>query len=187
MAGRRVAIFGGSFNPPHVAHVLAVTWVLSSEDIDEVVIIPAYQHPFNKTLAPFDARFAMCELAFSWLPMVTVSRVEETLGGESRTVRTLEYLAREHPDWAMRLVIGTDVLLEVGKWARFDRVQELAPPLVLGRVGFRVEGAPSAVLPGVSSTEVRARVQKGEWEALRSLVPWRVIDYVKAKNVYADG
>jgi nicotinate-nucleotide adenylyltransferase len=184
MAGRRVAIFGGSFNPPHVAHVLGVTWVLACDEVDEVVVIPAYQHPFAKTLAPFGARLAMCELAFAWLPHVTVSRVEETLGGESRTVRTLEHLSREHPDWTMRLVIGTDVLSEVGKWIRWDRIQELAPPLVLGRVGFHVDGAPSAVLPDVSSTRIRARIAQGEWDALGSLVPKRVVDYLKEHRVY---
>ena len=87
----RVAIFGGSFNPPHVAHVLAVTYVLATEDLDEILVVPCFRHPFAKELAPFEDRFAMCELAMAWLPKVTVSRVEQELGGESRTLRTVEH------------------------------------------------------------------------------------------------
>ena len=180
----KVAIFGGSFNPPHVAHVLAVTWVLASEDVSHVVVVPAFQHPFAKALAPYESRLRMCELAVGWLPRVTVSRVEEELGGQSRTLRTLEHLAGLHPSWEMRLVMGADLLLEADKWSRFDRVQALAPPMVLGRVGFHVEGAPSAVLPAVSSTDVRSRIAAGQWDALEALVPRRVLDYVKTAGLY---
>jgi nicotinate-nucleotide adenylyltransferase len=183
---RHVAIFGGSFNPPHVAHVLAIAWVLASEDVEEIVVVPTFQHPFAKSLAPFEARLRMCELAAGWLPRVTISKVEEELGGESRTLRTLEHLAARHPDWRMRLVMGTDILLEADKWFRFDRVQELAPPLVLGRVGFNVDGAPSAVLPAISSTDVRARIAEGKWAELRSLVPRGVLEYVKEHHLYAQ-
>ena len=57
------AIFGGSFNPPHLAHVLAVTVVRAREEVDRVLVIPTYQHPFAKSLAPYDDRVKMCELA----------------------------------------------------------------------------------------------------------------------------
>jgi nicotinate-nucleotide adenylyltransferase len=182
---QNVAIFGGSFNPPHVAHVLAIAWVLATEDVDQIVVVPAFQHPFAKTLAPFDARLRMCELAAGWLPNVTISRVEEELGGESRTLRTLEHLASQNPEWRMRLVMGTDILLEADKWFRFDRVQELAPPLVLGRVGFDIDGAPSVVLPPISSTDVRARIAEERWGELQSLVPRAVLEYVKKHRLYA--
>jgi len=181
----KVAIFGGSFNPPHVAHVLAVTWVLASEDVSHVVVVPAFQHPFAKALAPYESRLRMCELAVGWLPRVTVSRVEEELGGQSRTLRTLEHLAGLHPSWEMRLVMGADLLLEAGKWFRFDRIQELAPPLVLGRVGFDVAGAPSAVLPAISSTDVRALIAAERWTELSSLVPREVLAYVREQQLYA--
>jgi len=179
-----VAVFGGSFNPPHVAHVLAVTWVLASEDVDRVLVVPAFRHPFAKALAPFEARVRMCELAMGWLPHVTVSTVEADLGGDSLTLRTLEHLAALHPDWTMRLVMGADLVLEADKWFRFDRVQELARPLVVGRVGFDVKGAPPPVLPAISSTDVRARIADGRWEELASLVPRRVLGYVREHRLY---
>lgn len=179
-----VAVFGGSFNPPHVAHVLTIAWVLASEAVDEVLVVPTFRHPFAKALAPYEARVAMCELAVDWLPNVRVSRVEEELGGESRTLRTLEHLSELHPDWQMRLVMGADLVLEADKWFRFDRIQALAPPLVLGRVGFNVSGAPSAVLPGVSSTEIRAMIAAARWAELQPLMPRKVLAYLQDHPLY---
>ncbi|WP_437736591.1 nicotinate (nicotinamide) nucleotide adenylyltransferase [Sorangium sp. So ce1335] len=133
---RRVAIFGGSFNPPHVAHVLAATYAIAVAPIDEVLVVPVYRHPFAKELAPYEHRLAMCHLALGWLPGVSVSTVERELGGESLTLRTLEHLAAEHPGWAMRLLVGADVLPDLPRWHRFDRIEQIAPPIVLGRSGF---------------------------------------------------
>ena len=82
------------------------TFVLATEAIDRVLVIPTYKHPFAKPLAPYDDRVEMCALAMGWLPRVEVSRVEEELGGESRTLRTLEHLQAAHPDWSMRLAHG---------------------------------------------------------------------------------
>ena len=75
----------------------------------------------------------MCRLAVGWLPARDVSTVEEELGGESRTLRTLEHLGAPHPELALRLLVGADVLGDLPKWHRWDRIAELAPPLVLGR------------------------------------------------------
>lgn len=169
----RVGVYGGSFDPPHVAHVLAVTAALSLYELDEVWVVPTFAHPFAKALSPYELRLELCELAMAPCARVRVLDVERTLGGESRTVRTLEHLGAEHPGVAFRLVIGADVLREKAKWHRFDRIEEIAPPIVLGRVGYP-EGPP-AVLPDVSSTCVRELLRKGEFAELASLLPWRVL------------
>ncbi len=178
----KVAIFGGSFNPPHVAHVLAVAYVLSTADVDRLVLVPTFKHPFNKPLAPFDDRVRMCELAMAWLPGVEVSRVEEILGGESRTLRTLEYLASEHRDWRLRLVIGADLLSEAPRWHGFDAIAKLAPPIVLGRAG--AAGSTPALLPDVSSTRVRDAIGRGAWHEVEKYVPRAVLAHVRARGLY---
>lgn len=181
---RRVAFFGGSFNPPHVAHVLAVVYALSTAPIDEVIVVPVYRHPFAKELASFEDRLAMCELALGWIPRTTISRVEEELGGESRTLRTIEHLVAAHPDWELRLLVGADVLPDLPKWHRFDRIAELAPPIVLGRAGVDVAGAPTAFLPQVSSTEVRDALAAGDRAAVAPCLPAAVLDYVTGHGLY---
>jgi len=181
---KTVALFGGSFNPPHVGHVFAVAYARSVLPVDEVLIVPVYQHPFAKELAPFDDRLAMCRLALGWLPNVTVSAVERELGGESRTLRTIEHLVAERPSWRLRLLIGADVLADASKWHRFDRISELAPPLVLGRRGVDEPDAPASLLPQISSTEVRREIAKGEVDRIRSVVPHAVLEYISAHRLY---
>jgi nicotinate-nucleotide adenylyltransferase len=178
-----VAIFGGSFNPPHVGHVLAIAYVLSTADVSRVVVVPAHKHPFQKPLAPFDDRVRMCELAVAPFPRASVSRVEETLDG--LTLHTLEATAREHPDWNLRLVLGADILLEADKWFRFDDVKKLAPLVVLGRVGFSHAGAPPPILPDISSTRVRELAHRGAYEELAALVPREVLAHLRSRNLYA--
>lgn len=182
--GPRIAIFGGSFNPPHVAHVLAVVYALGVAPIDHVLIVPVYQHPFSKELAPFDHRLAMCEAAMGWIPHTTISVVERDLGGDSLTLRTLTRLAQDHPDWRMRLLVGADVLADLPKWHRFDKIAEIAPPIVLGRAGVTTDAAPVPVLPKVSSTEVREALSRGDYEAVRPLLPARVLAYIEEHGLY---
>jgi nicotinate-nucleotide adenylyltransferase len=180
----RVAVFGGSFNPPHVAHVLAVVYALEVAPIDEVLIVPVYQHPFAKELAPFEHRLAMCEAAMGWIPGAQVSDVERELGGESLTLRMLTYLGQAHPDWALRLLVGADVLADLPKWHRFDRIAAIAPPIVLGRAGVTTDQAPLPLLPQVSSTEVRDALARGDVEAVRPLLPARVLAYIEEHGLY---
>lgn len=181
----KVAIFGGSFNPPHVAHVLAVAYVLSCADVDRVLVVPTFRHPFAKSLTPFEHRLEMCRLAFADFSRVEVSSVEAELGGESRTVRTLEHLHKVHMDWSMRLVVGADVVGELDRWIEPDRVRALAPLIVLGRVGFtlppQLAGAPR-VLPEVSSTEIRTAIARGD--VANTLLPRRVADYIRANGLF---
>jgi nicotinate-nucleotide adenylyltransferase len=128
----------------------------------------------------------MCELAMGWLPRTVVSRVEEELGGESRTLRTIEHLRARNPDWRMRLVVGADILLEGKRWYGFDRVVELAPLLVLGRAGFAAEGAPWPVLPEISSSAIRDAIHGGRSTELGALVPRAVLSYIDAHGLYRE-
>ena len=180
---KRVAIYGGSFNPPHIGHVLAVTYALAAHPIDEVLVVPCFVHPFSKELLPFSDRFAMCQLAMGWLPGVKISRVEADLGGESRTLRTLEVLAEQHPDWSMRFLVGSDILHDAPKWHGFARVCELAPLLVLGRRGVEHKEAPEPLLPQVSSSEIRELLGQPETEAtearLAEILPSQVLLFLR--------
>ena len=178
-------MFGGSFNPPHLAHVLGAAFVLSLGEVDRVLVVPCFRHPFAKHLASFDDRLAMCRLAFAPVRDVEVSAVERELGGESVTVRTLEHLAAAHPDWTMRLVVGADVVAELDRWTRPERVRALAPPIVLGRLGVHVPGVDAPeVLPDVSSTELRERL--GRDEDPGPLLPRAVADYARTHRLYRD-
>lgn len=182
--GRSVAILGGSFNPPHVAHLMAAYWTLATQDVQEVWLLPSYVHPFGKALAPFPDRVRMCRLAVRGVRGVAVCTVERELADDplvGRTARTLEHLVARHPSTRFSLVVGADILPEADKWWRWDRVKELARIVVIGREGYPpVPGTPS--LPAISSTEVRARIARGE--DVSGLVPRAVRAFIEEKGLY---
>lgn len=158
----RLAVFGGSFDPPHVAHTLVACYVLATQPVDRVLIVPTASHPFGKRLSGFAHRAAMCELAFAELTHVTVSRIEEELAPPSYTLHTLEALSARHPGAQLRLVIGSDLLRETHAWHNFERVALLAPPIVVERQGYERKDATTPALPMISSTELRRRLRAGE-------------------------
>jgi nicotinate-nucleotide adenylyltransferase len=176
----RVAVYGGSFNPPHVAHQMALSYVLATARVDEVWMVPTFKHPFEKQLAPFSDRAKMCELAASPFKAVRVSRVEEELGGESYTLRTMRALCERHPDHRFSLVIGADLVAERERWHGWPELKELVPFIIIGRDGSPAVGGVS--LPAVSSTIVRQRLAVGE--PVDPLVAADVIDYIRARGLY---
>lgn len=179
---RTIAVFGGSFNPPHLAHQMACLVVLETEPIDELWMVPTWRHPFDKELIDYEHRVAMCELAAAgFAGRVQVSRIEKRLGGAaSRTLDTLEALRSRCPDDQLRLVIGADILSETDKWHRWDEVARLAPPLVIGRTGYRSDA--ELTLPAVSSTGIRNRLRRGE--DVVPLVSRAVMDYIAQRGLY---
>ena len=167
----RVAIFGGSFNPPHVGHQLVALYVLETAAADELWFVPCWRHTFGKALEAFEDRLRMSELAAAALgARARVSDVEARVGGEmSRTLLTIKGLQASHPDHEFLLVIGADEL------RRSVRL------LVVGRDGFA--GGSAVTMPAVSSTEIRARLRAGE--PVDGLVPRSVLSYIRERKLYA--
>ena len=180
-----IALLGGSFNPPHVAHQLVALYVLETHAIDELWFVPAFTHVFGKPLAPYDHRVAMCELAAAPLgARVKVSRAEQALAGRpgfvaSRTLDLVEALAAERPEVQWRLVIGADILRETDKWHRWEEVARLAPPIVVGRPGHPSDGLE---LVDISATRIREVLAAGGDAS--ALLPRSVLGYIAANGLY---
>jgi len=177
----RVALFGGSFNPPHVAHQLVALYTLETQPIDELWLVPCFKHPFEKSLEPFPDRLRMCELAAAALgPRAKVSDVEGRLGGESRTLRTVRALLAERPDTEISLLIGSDLHGEVSSWHGAEELRRLVRFIVVGRAGHAA--ASGVTMPAISSTEVRERLAAGD--SVDALVPRAVLDYIRQRRLY---
>jgi nicotinate-nucleotide adenylyltransferase len=182
-----IAVFGGSFDPPHLGHVLLASYALSMTRVERVLVVPVFEHAFGKALSDFDQRLAMCELAFQDLKRVEISDHERKLGGISRTLRLVHALREAWPHHRLRLLVGTDILAQKDAWQSFDEICAHAPLLVAGRGGYdRGETDPRApVLPPISSTEVRATLARGEDVSL--WVPERVRAHIAAHGLYEPG
>jgi nicotinate-nucleotide adenylyltransferase len=181
-----IALLGGSFNPPHVAHVMAAWWALATQGVREVWLLPSFRHPFGKALAPFEDRVEMCRLAVAAVRGAHVCAAEAELAGDplcGKTARTLEHLRQKHPDLDFALLVGADILPETGTWYRWDRVNELARVVVVGREGY--QGGAEPRLPAVSSSQVRDRLGRGE--DVSALVPGRVLAYLSERGLYRAG
>jgi nicotinate-nucleotide adenylyltransferase len=201
----RVALFGGSFNPPHVAHQLVALYVLETQPVDELWFVPVFEHVFGKRLAPFEDRVAMCELAARALgPRVRVDRSEQVLAvrpgfAGSRTFDLIGHLRATVPGIEPRLVIGTDILGETELWHRWDDVVAAAPLIVIGRTGHPLGAgsvATGVAMPEISSTAIREAIAGLDPEAraalvagplppgLGSLLPGAVLRYIAERDLY---
>ncbi len=165
----RIAVYGGSFNPPHRAHALVASWLVSSGSVDQVWLVPVFEHAFEgvheKALAPYEQRIGWCEAMAAELGgQVLVSDVESRLPAPSYTIDTLQHLSASHPSFRFRLVVGADILEQTAGWKLWDKILEEHAPIVVGREGYVPAAALSndvPTFPAVSSTDVRARLAEG--------------------------
>lgn len=182
---RRIALLGGSFDPPHVGHLLAALFIRATRAPDEVWLVPVFNHPFGKQLSPFEQRAEMCELLCAetsgWLK---TDLTERELGGEGRTVDLLEALSRRHPGALLTWVIGSDIVPDLPKWKNLPRIRELAELLVLQRTGHPAKEAFGPALAEISSSQVRAAIAAGD-PGVNASVPRSVLDYVHAHGLYS--
>lgn len=189
-----LAVLGGSFDPPHLGHALIPTYLLARGLADRVLVAPCWSHPFAKQMMPFADRLALTRLAMAaQAETVEVSDVEARLaarrGGEgpSYSYDLLRAVAEEHPGFAVRLVVGSDIVVrgELERWHRAAEIAAEFSPIVVPRVGFA--DADDCALPEISSTAVRAWLAAGDdpaaQEALTMAVPAAVLRRLRAGRV----
>ena len=162
----KIAVYGGSFNPPHIAHAMVASWLVWSGEVDQVWIVPVYQHAFEKVhgkrLVAYDTRVHWCRLMASTLgEQFYVSEVESSLPTPSYSIDTLKALQKEHPENQFRLVVGADVVSQLPQWKEWVEIERFFTPIIVGRVGYDGHRAPM-VFPDVSSTEIRDAVRTGQ-------------------------
>ncbi len=173
---RRIALFGGSFDPPHIGHSEICRWCFKHNHFDELWIIPCYHHPLGKQLISFDDRLAMCRLAFGKLNLpLQVLDVERRLGGKSHTLRTILQLMADHPEDIFTLITGGDIDREKRKWHEFEKIHDLVQIVSIPRG----EHSP---IPDVSSTRVRWLISENE--SFTDLVEKEVAIYIITKTLY---
>ena len=197
----RIAVLGGSFNPPHIGHLLSAVAVKTMARMDAVWLMPVFKHAFEKHLAPFDARVSMCHTLLDALDVdgvsmgICVSQSESDLPAEQqgRSIHLIRLLMQKYPQHQFHLVVGSDIMGEVSKWLAFEELTRLAPLIVIGRCGFptpaQVPGvtywadlSPVLQIPEMSSSAIRERVARGE--SLFGMTPPAVEDEIKDRRLY---
>jgi nicotinate-nucleotide adenylyltransferase len=182
---RKVGFFGGSFNPPHFSHVLAVHYALLRWQFDFIVVAPTYEHPFEKDLVDFEHRVHMTRIAFEHLgSFVHILPIEKELPKPSYTWQTLAHIQELYPDSEVTLLIGSDLVAELPSWNHPEVIAQY-PVCVIPRTGIQISGQHEAgVLPAASSSEIRNMLREGK--DVSHLVPWRVLQYIREYELYTS-
>ena len=190
----RVGVFGGTFDPPHVGHLVTAVNVAHELDLDRVILMVAnvpWQKVGTRSITPAPDRFAMVEAAVADVPRLVAGDHEIRAGGDSYSADTLATLAGEYPTAELYLVLGDDAAAGIRTWERADEVIERARLVVVDRPGepvaldaaidwIRVEGPRLEV----SSTDLRERWADGR--PLDYLVTDEVLDVVRRRGLYGE-
>lgn len=187
----RLALFGGTFDPPHVGHLLAASDAFEALELDRLIWIPAGRQPFKDQDvhgAPVQ-RAEMLDAMIAGDSRFAVDRLELEREGLSYTVETLTEYARRHPTARRFLLIGADLVDQLPTWREAERLPTLAEIVVLERES-PVERAPAPFVAArvptrridVSSTEIRMRIRSGR--SIHGFVTDAVARYIAASGLY---
>jgi nicotinate-nucleotide adenylyltransferase len=204
----RIGIFGGSFDPVHLGHLIFAETAREQASLDRVLFIPAARppHKLDTTLAPAADRKAMLELATGGHPAFAVSGIELDNAGISYTVETLRELSSLFPADRLVLLLGPDSIRELSTWREPLEISQRAELLtveravlddaallrkdetllrLLGRETIEqlIERRVRMPAVGIRATDIRRRVQAGS--SIRYLVPAAVAAYIASHGLYA--
>ena len=200
MAAERIAILGGTFDPPHLGHLALATGVADAMGLDKVLLVPTGNPHFklDKKVTPVEDRVAMVELMAAVDTRLQVSRIEVDREGITYTVDTLKELLAENPGAELLFIVGGDCIGHIWRWRAADELAKLCTVVAVERRGFdyaadqeklRASGIDFNVeylsfdVPEVSSTDIRECVAAGE--SLSALVLPSVADYIRAHELYS--
>ncbi len=189
----RLGVLGGTFDPPHVGHLIVASDVCAALRLDRLLLVPAAAPPHKRgrVHASAELRLEMVRAAIAGDPRLEVDDLELRREGESYSADTLRQLTAREPEAEIFFVIGVDQLREFASWREPDVVARLATLVAVSRAG---DGAPDGggmafpVLPvqvtriDLSATEIRRRIRDGE--PIRYLVPDAVREIIEREGLY---
>lgn len=190
---RRIGVFGGTFDPPHVGHLVAAADARHALDLDVVLLVVAnapWQKLGERRISPAADRLAMVTAAVADEPGLEASDLEIRRGGLSYSADTLEAMRTAEPDAELFLILGNDAAAGFATWERHEEVARLARLVVVDR-----PGTPTPIHDGfdwtrvdipeleISSTELRQRVAEGR--SIRYLTPDAVVTCIQERGLYS--
>lgn len=166
MPVKLTVVFGGSFDPPHIGHQEAVLRLLNMPGVDQVIVLPCYEHRFDKKMSEYLDRLKMARAAFGIFRNVEISNLELYVDSKGSMIEIVKHLLRAPGSRRFALAIGADNYSKRDRWDRFDELEKLVEKVI---VLERPEGA-------VSSTQIREMVRRGEdvSHMVPSSISWHV-------------
>ena len=186
----KIAILGGSFDPPHLGHFWVTRQILEfRKDIEKILLVPAYKHQWKKIIASPSDRVAMIDSLTG--ENVELSTVELDRKGVSYTLDTVKEI-KQQTNATLYWVVGSDILSEIEKWDKTEGLIDFANFLVFPRDpyllpeklpdGFEAIRSEHLITSNISSTAIRQRITEGK--SLMNFVPADVMSYIARHNIY---
>lgn len=188
---QQVGIMGGTFNPPHLGHLIMAEQVGTQLGLDKVLFMPDATPPHvdTKKTLPAKHRVEMVKRAIADNSLFELSMAEIERGGVSYTYDTIVALKKQYPNTDFYFIIGGDMVDYLPTWHRIDDLVQLVQFVGIQRTGYsRQTPYPvlwvDAPLVDISSTQIRNKVQQGC--SIRYLVPTKVADYIEEEGLYRE-
>jgi len=200
----RIAIYGGTFDPIHIGHLIIAEFIRECLKLDKIVFVPSGNPPHKKQQHVTDEniRYKMVEEAVKGNPGFTVSDIEMGKNTYTYTYLTLQQLKEKYRDVDIYFIIGADTVLDLLNWKEYEKVFRLCRFLAAARPGFDISevkrmirkledqyGADITIIEtpliDISSTNIRKRVAEGK--SIRYLVPDAVEEFIYKNNLYRNG
>lgn len=197
---KRIAVFGGTFNPVHNGHIALLQAFKNSLALDQILVVPTASPPHKHTpnLADASSRLAMCKIAFGNDEAIKVCDIEISRGGISYTIDTLTALKKQYADALFFLLIGADMFMTIESWFQFDKIIRMAVICCAPRNDVSMEtlrdqaarlsslGAKTAICKmkpyPASSSEIRYKIRRNE--NVSEFLPAGLIAYIQKHNLY---
>ncbi len=197
----RIGVFGGTFNPPHIGHLLLATEAKDLAELDKIMFMPCANPPHKPNLRIPDGehRLKMVELSIEDNPDFEVSDMEVQAGGKSYTAKTLERLQQMYPDDTLCFIVGADSLCEMESWFCPSEIFKRAELVVACRGGMKEAELNVAIdfykqkynarirkidmnIIEMSSSDIRKRIQTGK--SVRYMMTDKTIEYIRQTGIY---
>jgi len=195
-------IFGGTFDPPHVGHLILAESVCDALNLSQVLFVPAADppHKHNLSITPIQHRLAMLQTAIAGNPRFAISDVDLARPGPHYTADTLRILREQHPNATLYFLLGGDSLYDLPTWREPDEIIAQAKlaamcrpgaDLDLARLEAQLPGIAACVvfvdapMIGISATTLRERMRRGH--SIRYQVPEAIERYITDNRLYKGG
>jgi len=193
VAGRRVGVFGGTFDPPHLGHTSVAAEVMEALELDRLLWVPAGTPPHKRSrpVTPAEVRRRMVAAAIAQHPGFELCDLELARGGISYTVDTLRELSSAHPGWSLFLILGADLMADFASWREPDAIRRMAQLVAISRGAKAMpsrDDLPAGVRTvrvtpvDISSSAVRRRVAGGK--AVSTMVATQVLSIIESERLY---
>jgi len=188
---RKVGLLGGTFNPPHIGHLLMADQVKDQLNLEDIQFMPTAEpaHVNEKTTISSDYRVDMVDLAIEDNPDFSLNLTEVNRGGKSYTIDTIKELKESNPNIDYYFIIGGDMVEDLENWRSIDELVDLVQFVAVRRPNFKSETSYPVIwvdVPqiAISSSEIREKVATKS--SIKYLADDEVIDYINAKGLYIN-